>query len=263
MVDQEKLKQLTPLAKDLIENRQQIASIIIKIVPWASVALLVMGTLLFGVGLFFWWNKQQILDETDRQNLDRLKTSPKLSPEEIAAKGKEEASETSVVEGASRDAAISSRSLSSAADMYMKIERLVLAQLARSKPKGFALLEQRRIGMRSFDAVLAKESGSGPDILIEIKYYTRPPTKGAFYGVRDRIVATSLDYQKTTNRTFKNVLLVVVPSPEVRERLVREWISPILERSKEPIGISLFVLDETQLLSTDFAELFSGEGFLI
>lgn len=91
-IKQEEYNSLLENSKELVNNRIYFSLSILKILPWLSGILLIIGITLTIFGLKNWKEKQKLVDETDLYNLDILKAKI-LSPKDADAKAEKEIKE--------------------------------------------------------------------------------------------------------------------------------------------------------------------------
>lgn len=264
-IEKEKLEAISPIAKSIIENRQSLVSNFIVWIPIVSITLLILGLICLIFGLWRWKAKQSIQDKTEQMKFDDLQKSARMSSEEVKEKGLQDLNEidpSSVVpEKIMNSSEVGIIFGGPALNTYLEVEAKVVARMKTTihPSLGLEVLDRRKIGYREFDAVLARKSGKLPDVLVEIKYYAKPPSRDLFYRLRDRLVSTAVDYSRATGRKGKGLAVIVVKNKVVKNAVLDRWIRPIADLSKKPISIPMFVIEESRLDDINFGDLLSGE----
>ncbi len=265
-IEQEKLVHLTPIAKQVIESRQKTIATLICLVPIFSLVIFLMGGFCLYRGLPKWKNRQDMEDAEASMSHEALKKSHSLSAEDIAEKGQLELEEI----GESKEARTIEKIQNSmdkgivwsrppVLEKYLQIENEAIARIEHTKPQNYELLSHRRIAGREFDAVLASKTPNLPDILIEIKYFTKVPSKDVFYRIRDRLVSTEIDYKRETKRPAVGLLIILTKDQTISRSILTDWLRPILDLRKEALKVPLFLLDQEELSRADFAQLIAEE----
>jgi hypothetical protein len=215
-----------------------------------------------------WKKKQKIQDRMEQLNAEKLEREARgMSSEEIQEKRKSSMQEfdhdhgsvfrVSGYEQESKKPSASDKK--GRFEKFSEIEERVLNKIKQCDPKIFELLVQRTIAERNFDAILVRKSGKRPDILIEIRYITRKPTKDEFYRLHDRQVAVSLAYERATRRKARSVILVITADADLEKETRNVWFQPRLQLIARRDDQVIAVMCEAEIENQDFGEIVAGD----
>lgn len=169
-VDQ--IQKLTPLAQDVVAQRQHWASIMIRVLPRAAVLVMVSGVVCLVYGLVRWRPSQILLDRRRlAETLQVERDARPMDETEIFAKGKANVAlqiATSRQRTTDR-ATVGTTSIDAEVIDYLKLESDLLNSLSTSLPSNFELLRQQRIGQFTFDALIRSRDLSGKNYILEFK----------------------------------------------------------------------------------------------
>lgn len=253
-VEESKLKFLTPSAKATIVERQSWVEFMVKYWPWLSAFMVVAGLIILICALKKWKKMQDILDERNAFELQKIREAYDLSPEEVKEKGREELSEVLVsTQLAAKESNIQLGQLSTeGVDKYLEVENKLIERMKSSVPSSFEVLSHKRIGGRDFDAIIAGKTEKF-DILVEIKYVQKTLSKNLYYRIRDRIVSTRLDYEGETGRQSIGLLVVVVEDSSFVEELKTNW------KVKGAFTVPMLIIERANIDKVNFSKVIDLE----
>lgn len=263
LLEKDKINLLTPKAQEIITHRQELVSAFTRLLPFAVGVLLLVGLVFLIYGLYKWGKKQEIQDRTEALTLQQLElAAAQMSQPEVEEKLLDESksieSQPATVPTRITNS-LSSDSPTSKIKKAIEIEEKVLNKLKTADPKDYELLSQRRIGGREYDAILARKSNQGMDVLVEIKYFTGKQGKNLFYRLYDRLVSTTLAYERATGRKARGMTIVVVPTPELKASIREVWLQPMIELMRKKLDPSTYVITEVDVDEENLAEMIWGD----
>ncbi len=256
----DELLELTPLAQSIIEQRQLLMVVIIRIIPWFSVIVFGLGLIIFILGGSLWLNRtQKQIDKLNELNIKVLEQQlPRKTPEESKIEKEEEIKamlDDERVAVAEVEDVLQPDEISSAISTAYRIEKMVSDRLRDCLKDSHKVLVERRLGKASFDIILLAKSEKFYDYTIELKYIRQ----GFKYNwLRDnvqKIILANQIYLNELGRKSIPVLLVVVP--KTMSNSAREMYMQRLERDISDISeSSLAILQtETELFGLSCSDL--------
>jgi hypothetical protein len=224
LVEPGQLAKLNESTRALIEYRQYIVQELIRLVPYLSAALLIIGMVLVIRGLQQWKSVQQWSDEEQRLKVQKLEKEIKqMTPVEI-----QEKAETEVAESESPEVADGSDDSLKEANKpsvpqsfvghYLAIEHQLSLRIEQCLKSEYKVLQKRRLGAAEYDLILAAHSQTVLDVVVEIKYAAKNFGRHwVIDNVLKMIIATEL-YAKATNRKAVPAILFVSPEELLKRK---------------------------------------------
>lgn len=170
--------ELIQSSKDLVDNRINLNLLVIKALPFISIALFLFGCVLIFIGFKKWKKKQDGIDETDGIKLEMLRATKQLDSQEIDEKAEMEVKEefeesSSKQENKSEKPAIKNNAeIQKLKSNLIGMEKLFYEKIVDFnsfiyEPKANVKIDDKF----EADIVLTPNNKSKhPDIVIEIKY---------------------------------------------------------------------------------------------
>jgi hypothetical protein len=169
-VTAEQLNKVTPLAKQIILDRQQWVGFTLKVLPLISIVVAILGLILLVYGLYRWIPYQrdyEILNRTNRQIAELQYRQ--MSESEVVEKARSEVLTQQAGVVGSNALMNEATSVDEAVADYLDTENALLNMLAERLPPNYELLPHQRFGMFEFDALLRPSSPGDPAFTIEIR----------------------------------------------------------------------------------------------
>lgn len=238
------LAELTPLAEDVIAQRQIQVSIILRMLPWLIGAAFLLGAAMLIVGGIMWFRRsQRYADEQQRYETElarrQLEDAP---PERIQEAHMEEALEAGALEAATRDPehAVGGGGPGPTGETYSRlitpIEQKLVAALRQCAPD-CEVLPQMQLDDMYFDIVVLSSHavGTPPDNLIDVRYI---PARPSIDWIESRALRQAYQTEVYRRKTGRNALarLVLVAPPEVIAGVDRWGQVPGLPNAIEVLG---------------------------
>jgi len=202
---------LTPVAQEIIANRQKIVLILLNIILIISAILFLLGMTASSIGIIQWVKKQKREDHKEEMELRELGLRiEKMSPSEIRARAIDEINADSDVRKAVR--------------RYTDIEHRLKDLITQSFRSDYIVRKDYKIIKDNkgyaIDALLVAMHPDDPDILIEFKFYRHRPG-GGLEAPLQRLAETTLLYSNSRKSSRACLYLVqpaAVLTPQRRKR---------------------------------------------
>ncbi|TRX06186.1 hypothetical protein [Flavobacterium gawalongense] len=208
LIEQEKIKQLTPTAKEIIQNQQNTLLTINCLFPTFSFGLIVLGFILLLIGLLRWNKRQAISDKI--QNED-LKSKEILN---LSAEAKREIIANEIESAADNDLDIDGN-LNQDIDNYLNIENRIYSQLSEYYKKEYSPFQNIKIGDFNYDVILkSKDILQKSDRIIEIRFYKNSILLESLKDAGTQLALSAKNYDKTFRRRSSSILLVIYSGNE-------------------------------------------------
>lgn len=237
-ITQESLESLTPLARSMIEQRQDYLATLVNALPWASAIIIVAGVGMSVGGMLQWWRKTQRIADRRRQ-LELEEIERRLRPAtqaDIESKMQAEAIEELEEVPQSEVLAITAKA--------SQVEQRVAQILQDCYRHPHRILKNQRLGHVVFDLVLLSRDVPQEFIrnyTIEVKYIR----KGFKFGwLRDNLFKTlymSDIFEKETGLASFPVLMVIGEQDVLSRIGTSEYVDRI-EHEFETLGASASVV---------------------
>lgn len=248
-IESDKLKLLTPVAREIIQIRQIHVKIIVHYWPWISFVLFGFGVALLINSFKKWQSKQAMQDKADQMTFENLEKSQKLSQKQILDKGLEEIQETIYVETHDSLPKFEKDFTPFNIQNYVNLEQKIIEQLKITSPNDYELLERRFLGGREFDAIVAHKSGDKPDVIIELKFTKSSMNRNQYFRIRDHVRSLTLDYTKATGRKAVSLIIVVTENGDFIEHIKSNW------NVREELFIPILIIEKQKLDKLNFADV--------
>ena len=232
LISQVEYDALSEFSLQMIENRNELVSMVISIFPVASVVAFLASPFCLAFGLIGWYKNQKRLDkklddETTIQTLNLLEMNKK----EIDAKVEKEVTET--VEETENATSTGTEPVSkSVMAQYREIEDLTFKYFLSKYGRDYRFKRDIRMGKYDYDLIGVSKKDN-IDLLIEIKYWKNPTVVcRRLVDVCRHLNNACENYQTIAHRDFSGIVFIVIPD----EQLSR--IQSVVERylQKTPYG---------------------------
>lgn len=204
---------LSEYSLQMINSRNELLSIFIKVFPWFATASIIIGIILIICGIIKWFGVQKKLDkkldaETTKKTLDELQASK----EEVNEKLKKETVDSNNESiFSSENSAVSKNSQLKAMEKYYEIEELCFNYFAKKYSKKVDFKQNIRIGNTYYDFIGVSKNDD-PDLIFEIKYCRQAAGMSPIlYKTFDKIYDMGLKYQTVAHRNFRCIVVAVTP----------------------------------------------------
>lgn len=250
-------------SKELADRRIDLNLTIVKLIPWISSSLLVLGLIMVFFGLKNWKKKQDVVDETENLNLFELRTKiQSLKPAEVKHKAETEIEEefTSEMNSKSKEEIVSRdpQKNTSLRDSLLEMENRIFQKIIDYNTFQYKPMSNVKINDgNELDILLqAYNNRKKADVIIEIKYIQQFLNMGFIRETYQKVVELYGHYTRETKRKTKVILLIVIKediaSTEEIDRFAdaideyRDDISnivelyPILDKDVDEIEVTSF-----------------------
>lgn len=225
LIQEVKIKQLTPTAREIIKNQQNTLLTVNNLFPTASFVIILLGFLMLIFGLVRWNKRQAISDKIQDEEL-KSKEFQNLSAEvkrEIIA---------DEIEIASGDELNIDENLNEDIDNYLNIENRIYLQLSEYYKREFSPSQNIKIGHFNYDVILkSKDISLRSDKIVEIKFYKNTITLENLKEASIQLALSAKNYDKTFRRRSLATLMVIYSGNEYDLNLEKYRMS-IREYSK-------------------------------
>jgi hypothetical protein len=180
LVARDTLEKITPLARQVLLDRQAATATAIATAPWFGGVLVAGGVSMIAVGIHRWIPHQRALDtqnelaglkaERELRAMTSAEVLVKASTEaaESEAMGTTDASQASVATGTS-PSSVDVDAFNRRVTRYLQTESAILEFLRTTSRTDYSVLPHQRLGRFTYDAVLRSNRRGTPHIVVEIK----------------------------------------------------------------------------------------------
>lgn len=218
LISQVEYDALSKYSLQMIDNRNDLLSIFVKIFPWFTVTSIFLGIVLIVCGIIKWFGVQKKLDkkldaETTKQTLDELQATK----EEVNEKIKKETIE--YIQNNSETVVSNGRGDKypqiKAYEKALEIEQLCFNFCVSKYSKNYDFKQNIRMGETYYDFIGVSKNDD-VDLVVEVKYYRRATgISRCIYDTFEKMYESGLRYQKVAHRDFKCIVIVVTPKKEL------------------------------------------------
>jgi hypothetical protein len=177
-VDQ--LSKLTPVAREIILQRQEITAATLRLLPYIAASSFVLGVLLIGLGVWRWIPSHRVQEQLQETELERQKKeleklnrdSRSLSPVELVKEVEANVILSRSLADTKSEAHLvgNTREFNSDVSSYLHVEKTLLDTLGRHLPGTFELIPEQAVGPYRIDAFIRSRSDPTRSYVVEIKY---------------------------------------------------------------------------------------------
>jgi uncharacterized membrane protein YidH (DUF202 family) len=237
-IEKSKIQKLTPLAQQIINDRQSIIGVFTDVFPYMFIILIIVGCSIIWVGISSWNRRQKLLD--DHQILTNKKLEMEIAPSvELGEKVNKEIEQIANEFPDSPPPTI---------DSYIAVESLVNDNVNRLFSDKFYIFTNKRLGQYEYDVIMQGKSKLTKDYIIEVKYYKRI-SSDLLTKAMNHIMGKSKYYIDLTNAIPMSVLFMVAidsATKEKIERLIFEY-----KASNPKSKLKFIVIERSDLESLD------------
>jgi hypothetical protein len=184
-----KIRELTPIAQQIVSEKQHFALLVMRAIPWLSALFIILGLFTLSIGMNKWIKRQKIEDVRQSEELSKLQAERRtIDLENAAAELKvQKVSEDEVIKNNEKELEktyplITPDEKKSLAQTYFVVEQLLAEKFRAEFSSRYNILTNYRINDSFFDIILSpsKRDFKGldltKDVIVEIKYSTKPIT---------------------------------------------------------------------------------------
>lgn len=258
------LNELTPTAQSLIELRQTTTLWFLNNVGFISGALVIIGVVLLGWGLYGWNKMQKLRDEREYYETEKVRRELEpMSPEQIAQKVV-----VDVIEDKDSEEIVSPEEetpltdvlipTSSVVHQYFRVEKMVQDKLRFCLRNDGEVLTNRRIKSAEYDVVLQTTKERLPDVIFEIKYASKGfKLNWVRESVNRLILATEL-YIGSTGRRAISIILYISPRATLNRISTETYRHRVIEETRKlDANPSIYFIAEEDWTSLECSKLYS------
>lgn len=216
LLSREEFAALSEASLQFVEQRDQALLTIFKVLPYVSVAFVVVGLIFLLYGGYNWLKIQKELDKQTKLKTEEQQANvKKLTATEIAEKAINEVVAESEEGETGRTSQIfsTSRRVTKA----LEIENMCFSYILKTHSKRYDVQQNVRIGGYIYD-IIATSKRDNIDHLFEVKYWAKEPTIGLLSQTMNSMRRRGIAYETTMHRNFRCVVLIVVPE-EIIEKV--------------------------------------------
>ncbi len=229
LISQADYDALSEYSLEMINHRDKLLEIFMRILPWLAVIFIVFGFVLFIYGIIKWLGVQKKLDkkldaETTKKALDALKAND----EDVQRKVKKETekfSDISNVYETNDCISVSKSQQLKAIQKYYAIEASCFDYFSNKYYKKYDFKCNIRIGNTYYDFIGVSNEDK-QDLIFEIKYYQQAISANLLINKNlDKIYDMGIKYQTVTHRDFKCLLIIITPKEQLPrlEKIVNSY----------------------------------------
>lgn len=220
--------------QEIIFGKQEQVIKIQKIIPWASICLILLGLASGIVGLFRWFRRQEKIDEKFDKEIQRLDLEiESLTPEEKAEKAKNEVHEIELDEDIQTVNKTTVPQLRTTFHDYIKVEQEITQVFEKYKSQNFEILSQQRLGNRfEVDLLLKAKPKNYSDRIVEIKYFRNQLPLSIIQKALYQLDTQISYYKSAARRQVIPVLLVIYNAENIDSEKITKCQSRIKDYSQ-------------------------------
>lgn len=216
LISQIEYDSLSAYTLQLINSRNELLSIFIKVFPWIAAVFILLGIASLIYGIIKWFGVQKKLDkkldaESTKNTLDELKASDEEISEKIQKETEEVANNNDSTLPISEFSKNTERPQIQAMEKYYEIEDKCFNYFTAKYSKNFDFKRNIRIGNTYYDFVGVSNRGDC-DLIFEIKFCRQAAGMSPrLYKTFNEIYDMGLKYQTVAHRNFRCIVVVVTP----------------------------------------------------
>jgi hypothetical protein len=221
LIDNESIEKLTPVAKEIISDKQDYVGKLILFIPYVSIGLLLIGVILIVIGLYRWFQKQKLVDKKENLDIKKLELEiDSMTPEQIIEKAKKESDEIQLEALIDTDNELETDASSNQSWIkYINTERRIANQFRKLGLEDFDIQTNLRIGARvEFDIIIESTNNKNIDRIVEIKYFENKIPFSILHKTIEKLSTSLSTYLDLKNRIAAPIIILVykegIISPE-------------------------------------------------
>lgn len=247
-------------AKTLADQRISLNLAIVRLIPWISVFLFLIGLGMTVLGLIKWKKKQAIVDQSEDLRLAELRYKVEsMSPKEAKEKAKEEVDEEIKIDSKSKVETDAQKS--KAVEKLIDMENLFLRKIENFNSFNYEVKQNAKITKEhSVDILLqALNKKTCDDIMIDIKFIQNQLNITFVKESYTRFRAAHSNYTYMTKRNTKMKFIVVYKNDIADEDQINRFKSAcqVLEKEINLPSFRLYLMSETEALNFDIKKIIS------
>ncbi len=236
-IEASKIQQLTPVARQIINEKHVFSLWLIKLIPWLSLSSIVAGLIFLFIGGSRWRKRQVLEDEKMNEEVNRLKTENKKAILELGRSlNAEKVSEEEVLENKENEIQKEQPSITTSekqlsAQAYFAIEGLIAEKFKNEFSDRYNVLTNYRINNLEFDIILSaiNYNTTGLDLrkdtIAEIKYTSKMITPQYVIDTLERTNTLLKNYPKAITRPI--VFFVTADNSLFDESYIKREVAKI------------------------------------
>jgi hypothetical protein len=192
-------------------------------VVWISLGTAILGLLTLCAGIVLWRNKQIVLDQKDRLEIEKMQRDLSPStPEQIAESRLEEAGEQLQAQSVTTEdlEPIRPSAMMEAVTRGFQVEKLIADKLRACLSSGNLILTHQQIDRTQYDILLRSGTPHLPDAIFEVKYFSRTVPSAAIQDVLQSTVESTKLYVSKTGRNVVGVVFLVIAKEHYDEEKI-------------------------------------------
>lgn len=231
-IDQATFEKFQEPIQKIITSKQKIIIIIQKIIPWASLALFLIGVTSSAVGLKRWLKRQAKIDEKFDKEIQILDFKiESLTPEETEEKARKEVREIEAEEEIEPISKPQHTTRTTYRD-YIEIEKRITNVFLKYKSNNFEILSQQRLGNKfEIDLLLRAKPKKYSDRIVEIKYFRNRFHFSIINKALHQLNTYISYYKNVAQKQAIPVLLIIYNKKAISPEMIQKYNDKIKENS--------------------------------
>ncbi len=252
LIEKSNIYKLTPTAQKIILKQQQELFEINNYILNVSIFLITLGVILLIIGIFRWWNRQNVLDEIQNEEL-KSKKFQNISDEEKRKIIKSEiivSNEQLIDSNHEETENKEDIDVNDKINKYIKIENEIYIQLSQKFQTNFIPNKNVRINNIEYDIIFKSiNNTTHKDRIIEVKYFSNHLNYENIKVYIDKLINSTIQYEKLFRRKSMSIFFVIYAQNEFDESIAK-YKKDIEEYSKKVDRIlKVIFLKETDILN--------------
>lgn len=259
LIEKNQIQNFTLTAQSIINSQQKVLQQVNDVIIPISIMLIVFGVLSLSVGIYRWWNRQDVLDEIQNEELI-AKRFQNISYVEKRNTIENEIESNDVKSNLSTDEkqleSTDTSIINQRVETYLKFENIIYSQLSQRFKNNFIPSQNVRINDIDYDIVFKSKRAEVKDRIVEIKYFDTFLNYESIKFSVDKLFNSTSQYQNLFRRAAISLLVVIYSQNEYSETPLKfkrdlEDYAKTMRKSLRVIFIS-----ETDLLQGKDVKIF-------
>lgn len=259
LIEKNQIQNFTLTAQNIINSQQKVLQQVNDVIIPISIMLIVFGVLSLSVGIYRWWNRQDVLDEIQNEELI-AKRFQNISYVEKRNTIENEIESNDVKSNLSTDEkqleSTDTNIINQRVETYLKFENIIYSQLSQRFKDNFIPSQNVRINDIDYDIVFKSKRVEVKDRIVEIKYFDTFLNYESIKFSVDKLFNSTSQYQNLFRREAISLLVVIYSQNEYSETPLKfkrdlEDYAKTMRKSLRVIFIS-----ETDLLQGKDVKIF-------
>jgi hypothetical protein len=239
LVEEKKLKSLTPIAQQIIYDRQLSVRALNDHLFLISGAILIIGLIIFSIGIVNWSKKQKNIDIKEVVETQKAQYEfGQMTNQDVSTKVVRELEEDNIALSSTSSTTTTTTTqyppTAQQSVNYVLIEQKIISKIHEAYKDYFSILANQKIDEIEFDAILKPNNIIGTNYILEIKYAQASITTRFLQNTISRVARAMRKYQSATDRLPNAIVIIVFP-----KIIKKEWVHEMVLSVQEHIPVEM------------------------